>query len=95
MLRESQYILRQINIVLDLVLCVVAFFVAHAIRHVLSIYVAPGLLEPSTMAYYRWLLPVAPLVLVPALAYNGVYRSLQIRTPMRILARRVAVACAK
>ncbi len=93
MLRESQYILRQVNIALDLALCVGAFFVAHGIRTLLSVYVLAGSIKPSTMDYYVWLLPAAPLVIVLALGINGVYRSLRLRTRTLDLARSIAVAC--
>jgi exopolysaccharide biosynthesis polyprenyl glycosylphosphotransferase len=92
MLRENQYILRQVNIGLDLVLSVAAFFLAHLLRQGLNIYVFPDW-RVSTLANYINLLPIVPLVTVAALLANGLYASQRMRTRTRELARRLAVAC--
>lgn len=93
MLRETQYILRQVNIVLDLLVGVAAFFVAHLIRQGLMMYVAPDLIKPATLATHLWLLPVLPVLLVAALAWNGYYGGQQVRARARDLARVIAMAC--
>jgi FlaA1/EpsC-like NDP-sugar epimerase len=92
MLRENQYILRQINIALDLLLSIVAFFLAHLIRQALNIYVFPDWSVASLSNYIR-LLPAVPLVAVAALMVNGIYNSQRMRTRTRELVRQIAVAC--
>ncbi|OPZ07701.1 MAG: putative sugar transferase EpsL [candidate division BRC1 bacterium ADurb.BinA292] len=93
MLRESQYILRQVNIALDLLLGAAAFLIAHALRALLSIYIVPGFVSPSTLGYYLWLLPAGPLAIVLVLAYNGAYRDLRLRIRTAEQARRIATSC--
>ena len=92
MLRDSQYILRQASILLDLAMALAAFFLAHLIRRVLMIYVLPGL-QPATLADYLWLLPFTPVAAVVALAWAGVYRDSWVRLPMLHLAGRIAAGC--
>ena len=58
MLRENQYILRQVNLALDLLLSVAAFFIAHAVRQGLNEFVFPSMAIAS-LRDYLWLLPVA------------------------------------
>ena len=93
MLRERQYILRQVNIAADLLVGVASFFVAHGIRQGLMMYVAPDLIKPATLSTHLWLLPVLPVLLVAALAWNGYYGWRQVRARARDLARVIAVAC--
>ena len=93
MLRENQYILRQANIGLDLALCAVAVPVAHGLRTLLAMYVAPDLLGPARITDYLWLLWAGPLLTVAALGFNGLYQSQRIRTRTRELARLIAAAC--
>lgn len=91
MLRENQYILRQVNLALDLLLGAVAFLIAHAVRQALNVYVFPNW-AIATLAANLPLLPVVALAAVAALALNGVYNSQRMRTRTRDMARRIAVA---
>lgn len=93
MLREKQYILRQMNVGSDLVLTAAAFFIAHLLRTVISMYIAPDLVPPSRIVYYLWLLPVAPIVVVAALMYHGVYLPERLGSRMRPMMRLTAIAC--
>ncbi len=93
MLREKQYILRQMNVGSDLLLVAAAFFVAHLLRTVISMYLAPDLIPPSRIVYYLWLLPVAPVVVVAALMYNGHYLPERLGSRMGLTVRLTAVAC--
>ncbi|MEN6626355.1 MAG: sugar transferase [Candidatus Sumerlaeia bacterium] len=85
--------MRQVNVGLDLVLTAAAFFVAHGLRTAISLYVAPGLVPPSRLLNYVWLLPVAPVVTLIALAYNGLYRPQRLGGRLGTAARSMAVAC--
>lgn len=92
MLRENQYILRQVNLALDLLLCLAAFFIAHALRQGLNMYVLPSI-AIATLGDYLWLLPVVPVVTILTLMYNGLYQSQRVRTRTRELMGRLAAAC--
>lgn len=94
MLRENQYILRQVNIALDVLLSIAAFFIAHLLRQALNVYVFPDWAVASLGNYLR-LLPATPLVVVAALTLNGLYDSQRTRTRTRELVRQIAVACAE
>ncbi|MCE5229933.1 sugar transferase [bacterium] len=93
MLREKQYILRQITVALDLVLTAAAFFAAHVLRTLISMFLAPDLVPPSRLMYYVWLLPVAPVVLVAALMYNGLYSAQRLGGRVGPIARLTALSC--
>ncbi|MCX7049425.1 MAG: sugar transferase, partial [Candidatus Sumerlaeota bacterium] len=72
--RETRCLYQQLSLLADLLLCLAAFFLAHAIRNYLLVPVTHGWIVPSTMRYY---LPLA--ILFPPLALlmwhaNGAYR---------------------
>ncbi len=70
MLREKQYILRQMNVGSDLLLVAAAFFVAHLLRTVISMYWL-GLIPPCGIVYFLGCCGGA--VVVVAGDYNGHY----------------------
>lgn len=92
MLREYNYILRRFNIASDLLLSVAAFFLAHAMRHLISVYLAPQI-TPASIGAYIWLLPLLPVITVIVLAYNGFYKSQRLRSRIRDVIRLAAVSC--
>ncbi len=93
MLRERQYILRQVNVGLDLLLTAAAFFIAHLLRELISRFIAPDAVPPAHITNYLWLLAAAPLAVVLAMAANGIYDWLRTRLPLRRTARRMGIAC--
>ena len=93
MLRENQYILRQVDLALDLALGVAAFFVAYGVRQVLMRYVIPDLILPARLDQFLWLVVVWPVLVCIAMATQGLYGSQRLRTRIFALARRVIVAC--
>jgi exopolysaccharide biosynthesis polyprenyl glycosylphosphotransferase len=92
MLRENQYILRQVHLILDLLLALAAFFIAHLLRQAINIYLL-WWMQPATLADYYWLAPLAPVVFVAALAWNRLYASQSVRTRTREQARRIGISC--
>lgn len=93
MLRERQYILRQASIAIDLVLVAAGVVLAHALRQLAAMYLAPDLLRPARLEHYLWLPAVAPLVTVATLGYYGLYQSIDMRTRTRAVLWRIALAC--
>ncbi|MCL5271654.1 MAG: sugar transferase [bacterium] len=93
MLRENRYILRQANIAFDLALSVAAFLISHLARQGLHDLLPPGWLETASLRNYIWLLPVAPVATILALAWNGVYQDQRMRLGPRGQVRRMAAAC--
>ncbi len=93
MLRENQYILRQVDLALDLVLGVVAFFLAHAVRQVLMRYVVPDLILPARLEQYLWLVVVWPVLVCVSMASQGLYGSQRLRTRIFAIGRKVVLAC--
>ena len=92
MLREHNYILRQVNIAADFCLAIAAFLAAHYGRHLVSIYLAPQYIGPAPLEYHIWVLPFMPVLTIVVLGYNGFYKSQRLRTRIKDLIRLVAIS---
>lgn len=90
MLREHNYILRQVNIGVDFCLGIAAFFSAHLARNFASRYV-PGMNE-APVQHYDWILFFLPFLTVIVLAYNGLYKSQRFRMRIRGLIGLIALS---
>jgi exopolysaccharide biosynthesis polyprenyl glycosylphosphotransferase len=93
MLRENQYVLRQISLVLDIILCVLAILVTDWIRQLLSEYIIPTRLKPGHISQYLWLVVAYPFVMILAMSFHGIYESIRIRTKTLDLIKRIGMAC--
>ncbi|MCX7716851.1 MAG: sugar transferase [Candidatus Sumerlaeaceae bacterium] len=82
MLKEHQYIFKQVNMAVDLGVAVVAVLVSHWLRNaVLAPYFLPELLRhPARLSDYAYLVLLVPVAVVGTLSYNGYYASQRLRT---------------
>jgi lipopolysaccharide/colanic/teichoic acid biosynthesis glycosyltransferase len=92
MLREKQYILRQVTIALDAFMTLLALALAYAARQAIQA-AWPDALAVMWFRAHVWLIPVAPLVTLAALALNGLYDAERLRTGMGDLTRRIGLSC--
>ena len=67
MLRENQYTLRQVSILLDITLCALAILVADWIRQLLSEYIIPNIIKPGHISQYLWLVVAYPVEMILAM----------------------------
>ena len=85
-LESRRYVLRQIHIIVDLMLGIAAFFIAHFLRQEI---IAPWIL-PQRMVHvdswvgYGWLLLFVPILIVLFLTLNGYYDARSIRSRAEI-----------
>lgn len=92
MLRENNYILRQVNIAADFALSIAAFFAAHVVRYYGHQYY-PRYISPAPWEHYAWILAFLPFLTVLVLGYNGFYKSHRFRMGVRDLIWRIGVSC--
>lgn len=75
MLRERDYIFKNISILVDFFLAVGAFLLAHFLRNwILSPYIFPEYLLPSNLSHYYLLFILFPPLTIIILLLNGYYR---------------------
>ncbi len=93
MLRENQYTLRQVSILLDITLCALAILVADWIRQLLSEYIIPNIIKPGHISQYLWLVVAYPVVMILAMSFHGIYQSIRVRTRTRDQMKWIGIAC--
>ncbi len=75
MLREREYVLKNISIIIDFFLALGAFIGAHYVRNlILAPYFFPNFLLPSKFSHYYSLFLIFPVASVIILSLNGFYR---------------------
>lgn len=93
MLRERDYVFKNLNLIADFFLAIIAFLLAHYLRNLLlAPYFFPNFLLPSKLSHYYFLLFIFPPLMIGILLFNGYYRSQKL-LQLREIFKTISLSC--